>query len=79
MTLRTSSVVVDALLGQGEALDCYNMKLQDADALKSYLQNLELVQQINAVEAITDPKERADAYKKIFGDCCATAQTQIIS
>lgn len=79
MTLRTSSVVVDALLGQGEALDCYNMKLQDADAIKGYLNNLELVQQINALEAITDPKERADAYKKIFGNCCGTPQTQIIS
>lgn len=30
--LRTDSVIVDALLGQGEALDCYNMRLQDEAA-----------------------------------------------
>lgn len=28
---------------------------------------------------ITDPRERADAYKKIFGTCCENPQTQIIS
>lgn len=78
-TLRTESVVADALLGQGEALDCYNMKAQDAVAIKGYLENLELVQKINAIEAITDPVQRAEAYKKIFGDCCSTPQTQIIS
>jgi hypothetical protein len=31
-TLRTDSLIVDALLGQGEALDCYSMKVQEADA-----------------------------------------------
>lgn len=78
-TLRTDSVVCDALLGQGEALDCYNMKLQDADGVKAYLENLELVQKINTLEQINDPLQRTDAYKKIFGNCCETPQTQIIS
>ena len=31
--LPTDSVFCDAVLGQGEALDCYNMRLQDAAAL----------------------------------------------
>ena len=76
---RTSSLIADAVLGQGEALDCYNQKLQDANAQNAYLGNLELVQKINMIEEITDPVQRAEEYKKVFGSCCATAQTQIIS
>lgn len=76
--IRTPSLVCDALLGKGEALDCYNQHLQDAAATKTHLENLELVQQIASVEMLTDPKERADEYKKIFGNCCENPQTQII-
>ena len=71
--IRTSSLVVDALLGQGEALDCYNQKLQDAASINAHLTNLENVQKINTMELIA-PDARADAYKKIFGDCCPTPQ-----
>lgn len=78
-TLKTSSTVVDALLGQGEALDCYNMKIQDADALKSQIGNIELLQQLETIQAIEDPLKRAELYKKVFGTCCDTPQTQIIS
>lgn len=77
-TLKTSSVVVDALLGQGEALDCYGMKTQDAAAISEQLKNLALVQQMELVDAVADPIERAKAYKQIFGSCCDTPQTQII-
>lgn len=77
--VRTSSLVVDALLGQGEALDCYNQKLQDAASINAHLSNLELVQKIAAIEQITDPTTRADEYKKVFGNCCPTPQTQVIS
>lgn len=76
--IRTPSLVCDALLGQGEALDCYNQHLQDAAATNTHLKNLELVQQLASIELITDPLERATAYKKIFGNCCETPQTQII-
>jgi hypothetical protein len=62
---------VDALLGQGEALDCYNQKLQDAASINAHLTNLENVQKINTMELIA-PDARADAYKKIFGSCCET-------
>jgi hypothetical protein len=79
--LRTDSVVVDALLGQGEALDCYNMRLQDEAARASELKNVryeqETVQEASkvdaalaAVNAIVDPVEKAEAWKKLFGDCC---------
>lgn len=78
-TLKTSSTVVDAFLGQGEALDCYNMKIQDADAIKSQISNIELLQQLETIQNIDDPAQRAEMYKKVFGSCCDTPQTQIIS
>jgi hypothetical protein len=71
--VRTSSLVVDALLGQGEALDCYNQKLQDAASINAHLTNLENVQKINTIELMA-PDVRPDAYKKIFGECCPTPQ-----
>lgn len=77
-TLKTSSTVVDAFLGQGAALDCYNMKLQDADTIKSQLNNMELLQQIETVQAIEDPNQRAEMYKKVFGSCCDKPQIEII-
>ncbi len=61
-----------------EALDCYNQKIQDAASINVHLSNLENVQKINTVEMIPIDA-RADAYKKIFGSCCETPQTQIIS
>jgi hypothetical protein len=36
---RTSALVVDSLLGQGEALDCYNMKLQNEATISAKLNN----------------------------------------
>ncbi len=77
--IRTSSLVADALLGQGEALDCYNQKLQDSASINAHLSNLELVQKIVAIEQIDDPIQRAEEYKKVFGSCCSTPQTQVIS
>lgn len=76
-TLKTSSVVADAILGQGEALDCYNMKLQDASAVAEQLKNLSTVQQIALIEEITDPTQRAELYKRVFGNCCDVAQNII--
>ena len=77
--IRTDSVVADALLGQGEALDCYNQRIQDAAATEADLMNDELVQKITILEGITDPVQRAELYKRVFGDCCDVPQTQIIS
>jgi len=72
--LQTSSVIADALLGQGEALDCYNQKAQDAEAMKSYIENMAALQQIETVQMVSDPEHRAAIYKKIFGDCCDVPQ-----
>jgi hypothetical protein len=38
-TLRTDSLVVDALLGQGEALDCFNSHAQNAKTQTLYIEN----------------------------------------
>jgi hypothetical protein len=37
--LKTDSVICDALLGQGEALDCYNNRLQNETANQAVLEN----------------------------------------
>lgn len=78
-TLKTSSAVVDAFLGQGEALDCFNMKAQDAVAIGEQLKNVEALQQLETIQNIDDPLQRAEMYKKVFGTCCDKPQTQIIS
>ena len=40
-TLKTSSVLTEAMLGQADALDCFNLKIQDAEAQKGYIDNTE--------------------------------------
>jgi hypothetical protein len=82
--LRTDSVITEALLGQGEALDCYNQKLQEAATQKAELEvqrlaleNAKLEQAIRIIDLIDDPKVKAELYKKVFGECCDVAQTQV--
>jgi hypothetical protein len=74
-TLRTDSVICDAVMGQGEALDCFNVQLQDAAVLSAQLQNYTTLQALQVIDGITDPMEKAKLYKKVFGDCCDVAQT----
>ena len=66
---------VDALLGQGEALDCYNQQLQQAAFDGALLANRKLEQQMAVIEAIADPLEKAKQYNHVFGTCCPTPQT----
>ena len=77
--LRTDSVVADALLGQGEALDCFNLRLQDAEAMKAHLGNAETLQRMVIVDGMETALDKATNYKKVFGDCCDNPQTEIIS
>ena len=72
--MRTPSVIVDALLGQGEALDCYNQRLQVAAAHNAELENDKLSQAIKVIDGIERPDEQAKNYKKVFGECCDVAQ-----
>lgn len=115
--LPVDHVICEALLGQGEALDCYNSRLQEAAVQKAEqelqarqieldMRNLELqnrnaelqlelqeremslterqtevdikAQAMAILDLITDPEQKAELYKKVFGTCCGTAQTQII-
>lgn len=78
-TLKTSSLVADSVLGQGEALDCFNMKAQNAVALLEQLKVIEKIQQLEILNDISEADKRAELYKKVFGECCDTPQTQIIS
>ena len=74
-TLKTPAVIVDALLGNGEALDCYNMRLQDAAAKEAELANQITEQMMSIVGAIPDPEKAAKLYKKVFGTCCDVPQS----
>jgi hypothetical protein len=95
--LRTDSVIVDAVLGQGEALDCYNIRLQarpersrrEAAATANELANIRYeketafdIDQRNAaldiIRSITDPVQAAEAYHRIFGECCSTEQLMLL-
>ena len=74
-TLPTDSVIVDALLGHGEALDCFNLHLQESAIQEAKLNNDIKQQTIDIINAITDPAEKAALYKKVFGDCCDVPQS----
>lgn len=74
--LRTPSVIVDALLGQGEALDCYNQHLQEAAFDGAHLANRKQEQALSVIESIADPAERARLYNHVFGTCCPTPQAE---
>ncbi len=67
-TLRTSSLIADAILGQGEALDSFNIKTQSALSMTDGLNNLQTLQKIEIVSAQPTPEAKADAYLKVFGE-----------
>ncbi len=73
--MRTESVVCDALLGQGEALDCFNQKLQDISVAKAQLENDEQYQRLQIITNIPSAIDQADKYKKVFGPCCEVPQS----
>ncbi|MFM2269296.1 MAG: hypothetical protein RL757_2737 [Bacteroidota bacterium] len=70
--------MVDSFLGQGEALDCFNTKMQDAEATRKVLENLELLQRMEVIAGMDEPYKKAELYKKVFGDCCEPPVTQIL-
>lgn len=68
--LRTDSLIADSLLGQGEALDCYNQNLQEAAVDKATLENTMTSEGLAIVTAATDPEVKAKIYATIFKECC---------
>jgi D-ribose pyranose/furanose isomerase RbsD len=73
--LRTDSLIVEALLGQGEALDCYNMQRQWEDTVRVKLENQEREQRLEIINLQDTPAAKADKYKKVFTDCCDVPQS----
>lgn len=45
----------------------------------SQLGNIGILQQLETIQNSDDPEQRAELNKKVFGACCDTPQTQIIS
>lgn len=74
--VRTSAVVVDALLGQGEALDCYNQQLQDADVLGLELENKKLQQAIDIINQLANPEQKARLYQSVFGNSISEQESE---
>ena len=64
--LRTPAVVAESLLGQGEALDCYNAELQDAAVERAKLDNRKTGVALQILDAITDPEAKVRAYRRLF-------------
>jgi hypothetical protein len=80
-TLKTDSAIVDAVLGQGEALDCYNQQMQQEAVRRTNLENeryqietqdmhLKITEAMSVISSITDPEAKAEAYRKMLNDCC---------
>jgi len=66
LTMQTDSLVVEALLGQADALDSYAMTSQRAEAEAKWLANRRLEMAIDTLEKIPDPEARATAYAQMF-------------
>jgi hypothetical protein len=73
--LPTDDLICDALLGAGEALDCYNIRLQQAAVEKADLENTRSAQMLKIIDGIAEPRLQAELYKKVFGACCEVAQS----
>ncbi len=66
IVMRTDSVIVEALLGQADALDNYSMEIQEAAARKETLANRREELLLSTLEAITDPEARAKAAAALY-------------
>lgn len=71
-TLRTDSVVADALMGQGDALDCFNSHVQEAKKNQLWLETEKTKLAIETLQAISDPALRAQMYAAMFNPPVAT-------
>lgn len=74
-TLRTPSIIVESLLGQADALDCYNISLQQAAVHRANLENFKMQQAILIVGEQATPADKVTAFKKLFSDCCDVPQS----
>jgi hypothetical protein len=66
IVMRTDSVIIEALLGQADALDAYAMVAQEAASDAKVLANVREELAHNALNAIADPAARAAAFAAMF-------------
>jgi hypothetical protein len=66
VVMPTADIVVEALLGQADALDEFAMSMQSADAEAKALGNRRATLALDTLEGITGYPERAEAWSKIF-------------
>ncbi|TNE61966.1 MAG: hypothetical protein EP341_00460 [Sphingomonadales bacterium] len=66
IVMRTDSVIVEALLGQQDALDSYAMEIQEAAAGRETLENERLTLLLSTLSQIQDPEARAKAAARLF-------------
>ena len=66
IVMRTDSVIVEALLGQADALDNYSMEIQEAAARKETLANEREALLLSTIQAIADPELRAKAAAAMY-------------
>ena len=64
--LKTSHIISDVILGQSPATDCFNTKVQEEKMREIQLANHQKEIALDIINAIENPKERAEVYAKIF-------------
>ena len=74
--LRTPSVIIDALLGQGEALDCYNEELQEAAVIAAQLANRKPIRRWHSSTPLPIPPRRRDSTTTSSAPAASTPQTE---
>jgi hypothetical protein len=72
LVMATDSVVVEALLGQADALDSYSHELQTEAIREKQLANDKLAAALQIVQS--GDAAMADLYQKVFGICCPDAE-----
>jgi hypothetical protein len=66
VALTTGSALAEVVMGEADALDRYALALQASDAEARLLGNSLQRVEVDALKAIVDPKERADAYAEAY-------------
>ena len=63
--LSTPAVIIDALLGQGPALDCYNQQLQQAAVVGAHLANRKIDQALAVIDPCRSRPEGATLQQRL--------------
>jgi len=64
--LKSDSVIIDALLGEASALDCFNTNVQEEKKNELVLKNLKEELALETLKEIKDPIKRSELFAEIF-------------